>query len=522
MTNIPFKTQPREKQLVALDRSDGHDAFGYFMEMRTGKTKVSLDDAARAALDGRIDTLVVIAPNGVHRQWVDDAIPEHMCLPTVAACYRASARVAEQRRFEQVLSARTDDVKVLTFNIESATNKRGQDFLRQAIKNHRCMVVVDESDLIKTFGAKCTKFLLAASRHPSVIIRRVLTGTPITQSPLDLYSQFAFLDPNILGYSTYTAFKSRHAVIKRILKGQAIAKLNSFAARTGIQYERLEDVPYNILRRAGITLGRDGFDSIVDYKNVDELERKVAGHCYRLRASECNDLPTLVPVPVYVELTREQERIYNELMDKAVAMLAPPPVETDDVLQWYLDNDRVEASNALSKLLRAQQVLGGHVPDVDGNVRSIKHNRLKALMDFLPQVQGKGIIWARFKPELREIAAALREEYGRDAVAEFHGDIGEDQREVYKQAFQNDPRVLWLVGQVQAGGVGQTFDAADTVIFYSNSFSARFRWQAEVRASAVGKESIAVVDLVAPDTVDIKIQKALATCREQAEDFEYG
>lgn len=523
---MQFKTTPRAKQFIALERSEGHDAFAYFMEMRTGKTKVTLDDAARAWRAGRIDCLLVLAPNGVHRQWVEDACPEHMAVPYIAVYYSASGKVAHKRQFDKVVEQKINLLKVITLNIESAGNKKGQEIIATILRSHSCMFVIDESDTIKTPSAKCTKFLLKVSKFAKM--RRILTGTPITQTPLGLFTQMKFLNPHILHQTTHTSFKARYAIVKRMLKREGMGKLESYCEKNNIIYDGIEEIPYDILAKAGVVLGRDGFDSVTGYKNIDELERLVAPHCYRLKASECDDLPTLVNMKLYTELTAEQSRIYNDMMEDAVAHLTPVPDNPKDLVQWYLDNDRIEASNALTKFLRAQQILGGHVPDANGKLRYIKHNRIKTLMDFLPQVQGKVIIWASFRAEIAEICEAIRAAYPAedrmyDPVAEFHGGISPDDRIINKKCFQQaGSGVNFLVGQPRAGGVGHTFDAADTVIFYSNAYSARTRWQAEVRASAVGKESIAVVDIVAPKTIDEKILQSLDTCRKTAEEFNYA
>lgn len=540
---MKFKTKPREKQFVALARSEGKRNFAYFMEMRTGKTKVTLDDAARAAEKGKIDCLLVLAPNGVHRQWVVDAVPEHMATTSDAAFYSASGKVAAKKHWEATLTGNTDNFRVLTMNIESAANKKGQEQILYALKRYNCMFVIDESDMIKTPSAKRSRFLMSASKYATA--RRILTGTPITQSPLDLYSQFKFLSPAIIGFDTFAAFRARYAVLldasdframaiaRKTLSTKSLKQLNWMYNKNvpSADYVAFE-YPAEAIKAIMVMCPECALPPITAlddegnkmYQNMAELEGKVSPYVYRLRAAECTDLPTLVPMTLYTEITPEQRRIYKELEDQAVARLSPPPTKdvVDDILQWYLDNDRVEASNALTLILRAQQVLGGWVKNTEGEIRSIDHNRIKTLMDFIHQPQGKVIIWARFRPEIEEIVLALSEEFGPASVIQFHGGISQDARDDNKKAFQNqNSGVMFLVGQAAAGGVGQTFDAADTVIFYSNMTSARMRWQAEVRASAIGKESIAIIDIVAPGTIDEKIIKSLAYCRKQAEEFNY-
>ena len=522
MTKPIFKTKPRSQQLKALELSKGMEAFGYFMTMRTGKTKVTFDDAARAWRDGLIDTLLVVAPNGVQRQWIgEDGAEKHCAVPYKAAYYSGGLGAKAKRAFGELLARPNDGsyLKILTLNIESCANTSGQKLLNLAVRHNKCFGGVDESTRIKTHNAAVSKFLHKLG--PMCKMRRILNGTPITQSPLDLYSQFMFLDPKIIGMTTFTSFRNRYAVVQRSLKYEGERKFRAHCAKRGIDPKtvNVNKLTYQQLAKAGIKPGKDLYDNVVDYKNIDELERKVAPYVYRLARKDVEGLPPIVPYVRDVEMRADQKRIYKELEEKACAHLGIAPT---DLLAFFMDENKVEASNGLTKLLKAQQVLGGHVKNSEGELQYIQHNRIKILHDILDEVEGKVIIWARFQPEIQEIVTALRSKYGHAAVAEFHGKIPHAARDAYKYNFQTSPETIYLVGQAQAGGVGQTFDAADTVINYSNDYSLYVRLQSMERATAFGKKQIALIDMVCPGTVDEKILKALKIKEKRAEDFDYG
>jgi len=514
-----YKTKPRPQQLEALRLSDGKPAFAYFMTMRTGKTKVTFDDAARAFRAGEIDCLLVLAPNGVQRQWVEQAA-EHCAVEYKAAFYSGGLGVKGKRAFKELVSADVGNaLKILTLNLESIVNATGRKLIDEALRNNKCMMVVDESTRIKTYNAATTKAVVEAGRE--AVYRRLLNGTPITQSPLDLYSQFLFLNPAILGKTTYTAFRNRYAVVKRSLKRSGLHKFRSYCFNQGIDPKtvKLEALTYRQLMKAGIKPGRDLYDNVVDYRNMEELEAAIAPYTYRLSRDEVEGLPPIVPYIRDVEMLPDQRRIYKELEDNACAHLGIAPT---DLLAFFMDENKVEASNGLTMLLKAQQVLGGHVKNSEGQLQYIKHNRINILHSILDEVVGKVIIWARFQPEIQEIVTSLKSKYGQDAVAEFHGGISQGARPVEKARFQHNPETLFLVGQVHAGGVGQTFDAADTIVNYSNDYSLYARLQSIERATAYGKGGIALIDMVCPGTVDEKILKALKVKEQRADSFHYN
>jgi SNF2 family DNA or RNA helicase len=491
-----FKTTPRAHQAKAFELSADRESFALFMEMGTGKTKIAIDTAAHLYSNGRIDAVVVLAPNGVHRNWVLNEIPLHCPDHTQpkAMYYTAQPKAAERKAWDEL--HQHQGLRFFCFNIESASNKKGQEAIRKLVSYLRVLLVVDESHRIKTPGAKRTKFLLGISRHAEY--RRILTGTPLTQSPLDFYAQLKFLDPTITGFTTFTGFRNHFAVVER--------------------------------RRTNNNR-RGYYDHVVEYKNIDELEYMVAPHCFHVRKAECLDLPAKVYEKVYVELTPRQRALYEQLLQDSVAVLSNTPIDVPEELQ-HMDNSalllfyadqKVTAGNALTKILRLQQIVCGQVPHDKGEeVEELPSNRLKTLLDVLEDVQGKTIIWARFRSDLQNIAQSLREQYGDEAVVEYHGGISNDDRVQSIHAFQHG-EARFFVSQQHSGGVGLTLTAATTVIYYSNDYSLEARLQSEDRAHRIGqRHTVTYIDLVAQGTIDEGILDALAEKRRMAEAFNYG
>lgn len=493
-----FKTKPYAHQLTALEKSAEREYFALFMDMGTGKTKVIIDDAMRLYASGHIDAVVVMAPNGVHRNWVVNEIPTHMheSANYIAAYYSASAKKAEREAWNAVFKW-SDGLRWFCFNIESASNKSGQQELERCIKLGRVMFVIDESQRIKTPGAKRTKFILKLAQHAAY--RRILSGTPITQSPLDFYSQLKFLDPTITGFRTFTGFRSHFAITE---------KRKTDANRLGY------------------------FEVVTGYQHIDELEDAVAAHCYRVRKKDCLDLPEKVFEKRYVPITPEQRRIYNQLIEQSVAILCeeygmniPPELrhaDKEQLLLFFADK-KVTAKNAMTKLLRLQQVLSGFVPnDEDKIIELIKSERINVLMDVVEETVGKIIIWARFRHDLDLVARELRKAYGPDSVVEYHGGIDSETRMNGVEAFQHDPRTRFFVAQPHSGGTGLTLTAAETVVYYTNDFSLEARLQSEDRAHRIGqKNNVTYIDLICDGTVDDKIIEALQAKRTVADNFNY-
>jgi SNF2 family DNA or RNA helicase len=214
--NYKFKTKPYEHQLDALKASWDKENFAYFMEMGTGKSKVLLDNAAMLYDKGLINGLLLIAPKGVYKNWYDSEIPTHLVdhIEKKVVLWKTSDKSSKQKKILNTLFETGTDFHILIMNVESFSSGNGTEFAYKFLSCHKSMIAIDESTTIKTPTSNRTKNIFSLREHAKY--RRILTGSPVTKSPLDLFSQCAFLDPWLLNHDSYWTFKSRYAITKKI------------------------------------------------------------------------------------------------------------------------------------------------------------------------------------------------------------------------------------------------------------------------------------------------------------------
>jgi len=471
MLDYDYKTKPFAHQDKVFRISRDEQDFAYLMGMGTGKSKVGTDNAAWLYAKGKIKLLVVIAPNGVHRNWILREIPAHMPDWTnYRSAVWASTMTAAEKKIEAKLWDDKPGLRVVAMNIEAfgsgMAGKAGK-YLAKLLNSFPAMICVDESSKIKTPGAKRTKTLTTLGKRADY--RRIMTGTLITNGPLDAFAQMGFLSPKYLGYDNFYSFKHHFAEWKRELN-----------RKTNQRYETL-----------------------ICYKNMDELTEKIKAVSYRVTKEECLDLPAKVFERRLVTMSPEQKKLYNDIKQKSMYELE--------------HGEEVAVANVLTKMLRLQQVLGGFIP-YEQYAPAVPipgpNNRLNALADQVEEAlpDGKIIIWARFRAELQAISETLTKEYGRSTVVQYHGGVDKHDREENVDRFQNDAKCLFFVGQQHSGGYGLTLTQAKTVIYYSNDFSLEARLQSEDRAHRIGQEDkVTYVDMECEKTVDTKIITALRT-----------
>ncbi len=457
-----YATKPYDHQRRAFLISRPQEYFGLFMDPGTGKTKVTIDTCAWLYEQGLIDCMIVTAPGGVHWNWADEELPIHLPKRLKASVYADSGtRSQRQRRsFEKVLNHK--GLAIFCFHIEGLSGATSCDMVDEVLKQRRCLWVIDESTRIKTPSAKRTKWI--TDRWELAPYRRILTGTPVTKGVEDLYSQFLFLSPMILGFNTYTAFKARYCQ-ERTFEGSMAS-----------------------------------FKKIVGYINLDELTDKVDGCTFRVRKADCLDLPPKRYQRRQFELSPKARKLYDQLAEEFTAEL----------------NGTVVAENlAIVRMLRLQYITSGWWPsdDENGKVVPIEDTfpRLQTLKQVIEDVNGDGdrhkfIIWARFRADLE----LLQRELGSAAVS-YHGGIAERQRQLNLAAFKNDPAKEYLVANPQNAGIGLTINESDVQIWYGNSFDLELRLQGEDRNHRIGQKanSVLLIDLEARRTQDQKIVTAL-------------
>ena len=460
--NYKFKTTPYAHQQTALDKAEDRPGYGFLMEMGTGKSKCLIDNIGQLYLDGKIDFALIIAPKGVYRNWVSKEVPEHLPddIPHRVIRWVANPNKKQAEEMRSV-GKRFEGLTLFVMNVEAFSSPKGQTAGLWMAKNlgPRGLIGIDESTTIKNHSAKRTKALTKIAA--SFAFRRILTGSPVTKSPLDIYSQFEFLGPGILGFDSYYAFQARYAVLMKRKMGQT------------------------------------SFNQVVGYRNLDELTDRIDRHAYRFLKKDCLDLPEKIYTARYVTMTDEQRRMYEQIRTAAVTML-----DTGEL---------VTTQHVITQLLRLQQILSGHLKTDDGDLVTFRSTRMDAMLEVLEEHDGNAIIWSRFRHDIQQITAALKERYGEHSAAAYYGDTSSDERNRIVRDFQDpDHPLQFFVGNPSTGGYGLTLTQADLVVYYSNSFDLEHRLQSEDRAHRIGqRNNVTYVDLITERTIDEKIVQAL-------------
>lgn len=501
----PFKTKPFSHQLEVWEKSKDLSSFAVFWEQGTGKSKLTIDSFVAQYLAGTVDTLLVVAPSGVDRNWITDELPSHLpdelYAKMMAVNFKTKKSKTKWHQAELSQLVHHKGPAVLTISYDAFVTDAGKDIIWRLMKGRKLFYVLDEAHNIKTPSAKRTKSILASSKFAAT--RRILTGTPIAQGPFDVYSQVRFLEPNFWsrhGLYTFTAFKQHFGVWE---KGYS-------------------------------SMGQ--FDVLKEYKNLDQLYEILASMSSRVLKEDVLDLPPKLYSKRYFEMSPEQERMYHQMTSEFMVELqdteghqctycAGKGILEQDAGAWGIleepcpscagsgiETEIVDADLAIVRLLRLQQITCGYLPvGEDGEFREIdnKNRRLDSLVEWSEGTHNKAIIWARFSRDIDLLMDAL----GARAVR-YDGQVDEDQRAWAKKEFQHGD-AQWFVGNPAAGATGLTLTAATSMTYYNNNFKLIDRLQSEDRAHRIGQEHpVNYTDMVAVfadgrTTVDNNIVKAL-------------
>ena len=457
--NYKFKTKPYAHQLKALEMSWERPYFAYFMEMGTGKSKVLIDNMSMLYDNGKINGALIIAPKGVYKNWFSQEIPTHMAahIEPVTVLWKSLINKKQQFYLDQLFKT-GEDFHILVMNVESLSTTKGVAFAEKFLNCHNAMMAIDESTTIKNPDAKRTKNIVGLGKLAKY--RRILTGSPVTKSPLDLYKQCEFLQDELLGFGSYYAFRTRYAVMKTA----------NFSGRS--------------------------VQIVVGYRNLDELSEKLKAFSYRVLKDECLDLPKKTFMKREVLLTKEQEKAYLQMKRLAVA---------------HMEGKVMTTATVLTQLMRLQQITCGHFTADDGTLHEVPSNRINELLDVLSEVEGKVVIWAQFQRDVTNIIKALSKEYGDDSYVDYYGLTPQEDRQRNIKKFQDpDSPVRFFIGTTQTGGYGITLTAASTMVYYSNGYDLEKRQQSEARIDRIGQtKPMTYIDIICEDTVDTRIVKAL-------------
>ena len=457
--NYKFKTKPYAHQLKALEMSWDKEVFALFMEMGTGKSKVLIDNVSMLYDKGKINGVVIVAPKGVYKNWHESEIPIHMAnhVEYVSTLWQSNINKKQEKELSKLYKT-GHELHILIVNVEALSTKKGVDFVTRFINCHETLMVIDESTTIKNPEAKRTKNICKLGRLTKY--RRILTGAPVTKSPLDLFKQCEFLDPWLLGHQSYYGFRTRYAIMKTA----------NFGGRS--------------------------VQIVVGYRNIPELSEKLTGFSYRVLKDDCLDLPPKTYTKRIIQLTDEQQKLYSQMKKSALAVM----------------NSKLSTTaTAMTQLMRLQQITCGHFKSDDGVVQEIKNNRIVELMDTLEEIQGKVVIWAHWRNDIATIVKHIKEEYGDNSYVTYFGDTTvEDRQKAIKKIQDPKSSVRFIIGTPQTAGYGITLTGASTMIYYSNGYDLEKRMQSEARIDRIGQEMpMTYIDIMCEKTVDERIVKAL-------------
>jgi len=478
-----------EKQIEAFELQKHREFFALFAEQGTGKSVMALADLERVYLNKDVNAALIIAPNGVHRNWALREIPKHLDVAHIAIPY-VSGRVYFKKAYEAMMKS-SHQLKILCMSIDSAVTNQGFDLAASFLRQTDAWMSVDESQRIKNPKSKRTKMVSNLGRL--AIIRRISTGTAATNAPHDVFSQMQFLQKGLLGTNSYRAFVAQYtrlipddsALVKSIMlktreRGEAAARSEGRAYHHN---DRIPPPQLAVTDRHGNKI----------YQNLDELHALLAPHSFRVLKKECMDLPDKIYEPLYFELDPKQRTAYTLLKEE---------------LRIERDNGMIEGFQKLSIGTKLQQITSGFIM-ARGDVLEYreKHPRIELLAAVLEDLEGQFIIWAKFTAEIEAITKLLRKL--KIKAAAYYGKTPKGKRDEIIDGFQAG-EIRAFVGQAKAGGTGLTLTNADVVIYYSSDFSLEDRLQSEDRNHRYGTtEPVLYIDLIAENSIDEKIHAAL-------------
>ena len=446
-----YKTQPYEHQRQALIKGAKLKNFAYFMEMGTGKTKVAIDNAAYLFKEKQIQLAIVIAPNSVYQNWIKE-IETHCPVED----YNIFVHKVD-KKFQYF----ADKLNFYLINVEAFSHQSGVQTLMPILLNlgRYTMMILDESTTIKNREAKRTKAICKLGTMAGY--KRILTGSPITKSPLDLYTQCSFLSPSLLGFKSFLSFRNRYCMMEPI----------------PVSNDRVIMIPKYFI-------------------NLHELEDKLKSFSYRVRKEDCLDLPEKIYQQRFVEFTLEQKRVYKQMQDQAFAII---------------QDKEVSFANKLTEMLKLHQVCNGFLKTNEGAIVEMEDcPKLKELIKVIEEGDGKFIIWANYIYNIESICNLLKKLYGDKSVVSIYGAVSVEDRTIAVNKFQTDADVKFFVGNPTTGGYGLTLTAASYVVYFSNSYNLEVRQQSEDRAHRIGqKKNVTYVDILMRNSIDMLIVSAL-------------
>lgn len=441
----------------ALDAKTPGGGFGELFEMGCGKTLTTIAVAGALYNLGKIDRVLVVAPTSVCSVWPHD-LNQFAAFP-----WEARVLLGDKKKRLKTLNELENwpfkALRIAVINYES-THREG---IYEALAAYKPdLIVCDESQRIKNPSAAQSKALHKLG--DAAPFRMILSGTPVQNNAVDLYSQYRFLDPAVYGANFY-AFKNRYCI-----------------------------------------MGGYGQHQIVGYRNMDELVEKEHSVAYRVTKEECLDLPQQTFINRYVQFTDAEQAIYEQLRKSSFLEL-----ET---------GENVTATTILTMYLRLMQLTGGFLTaDESTRPKQVNTAKLDALADivddYVVDAGKKLVIFARFRAEIAAIENLLR--LRKIQYGSIYGDVPMEERGKIVEDFQTNPDTKVFVAQIQTAGLGITLHAASTAVFYSYDYNYANYAQALARIHRIGQRfPVTYIHLVVDGSIDEKILAALENKEDMA------
>lgn len=507
--------EPYAHQVEADDFIKELKSWALFMEQGTGKSKVVLMKAKRLYEEGLIDRLLVICPSALKNQWQGEVLDDHCPMEYKSLAWDGFTAKWKQAKFNKLLVF--EGFKVLSMNYEAfLPNSKALDYVRFYLKDEKALIVCDESTKIKNPDAQRTKKIVSGFKNRPY--KGILTGTPTPNSPFDLWSQFNFLKPDYFRMS-YHHFKRHYCIMVKKMNPSTGRPFNApiddvlwtrckkllekelnLEQPEMLAYEKVA-VKIDISVRDAMVISKQ--KSYSPYKNLDELWKLIDPLTFKVMKRDCLDLPDKIYSKLEVEMTAEQKRTIKQLRK--------------DLMTEY-EGDVLTASNILSLTCRLQMITGGIFPyqksyvNEEGEIiqnteyKLMKENpKLKALTEDLETVheETQVIIWACFVGELELIYKQLKK-LGHSTEI-YYGKTPIRKRAKIIEGFRNNEFRI-LVINPSLGEMGLNLQNCNLHYFFSSSYNAERRLQAEDRSHRIGqKNNVTYKDIHCINSIDQKI-----------------
>ena len=530
-------------QQELFDATKDQIAWAILFEQGLGKSAPTIRTIEYLYRANRIDAAVVVAPNGVHRNWMSDELPRHSGVPWRGLDWHSDRAKGQDKALERMLSStpgRRTELAYFAITYDAVLTPRGRAaVLKFKERFPRFLLVIDEASKVRNPEALRTKKVAALRQFASHV--RLLNGTPIGNSALDVYSQMKLLDDRFWirhGIGSFTSFRARFAIMKKIQVGGEDDRVGRAqhshepivphdATAEGIAaYEQLDlgfdldeiltadekrvvTSPSAVSQPGSVkkTVGRT-IEVVVGFRELDKLKEMIEPVSTRLTKEDSGvQLPPKLYSRLLFDLPVEQRRAYDQLRKEYMIELESGTLIT--------------ASLALVRVLRLQQIACGYLPNPDDpeNPKLFfnddgKNARLQLLLERLEDTPHQAIIWARFTHDVDSICRAL----GPPKCTRYDGQVSQKERDAGLDQFKQGKK-KFCVAKAASMGMGLSLPMGKSVFYYSNDFSYINRLQSEDRAHRLvggGMSAVCYYDIVAYKTVDEKILRSLQGCADVA------